>query len=160
MATITDNDLKMFQERSKTELASGCDIGSIAWDSVIWDLCNEVRRLRGVFKERGDCAKLREALEAAVERLIRIVGCDHYKFCRDEHHCEFKTTIGECGKKRICETIFKAQDALAAPPRNCDVYDNESCRMAYHLHGDGLMTMQAFADWLFAPATETEGGNK
>lgn len=50
--------------------------------------------------------------------------------------------------------------ALAAPPRNCDVYNNESCRMAYHLHGDGLMTMQAFADWLFAPATEKEGGAK
>jgi len=53
-----------------------------------------------------------------------------------------------------------AKAALAAPPRNCDVYDNESCRMAYHLHGDGLMTMQAFADWLYAPATETEGGAK
>lgn len=44
--------------------------------------------------------------------------------------------------------------ALSAPPRNCDIYDAESCRMAYHLHGDGLMTMQAFADWLFAPVEE------
>ncbi len=47
MATmITDDDLKMFQERAKTEFASRCDTGGIAWDSVIWDLCNEVRRLR------------------------------------------------------------------------------------------------------------------
>lgn len=53
-----------------------------------------------------------------------------------------------------------AKAALAAPPRNCDVYNNESCRMAYHLHGDGLMTMQAFADWLYAPAAEKEGGAK
>ena len=59
-----------------------------------------------------------------------------------------------------CEPVRKAKAALAAPPRNCDVYNNESCRMAYHLHGDGLMTMQAFADWLFAPATEKEGGAK
>lgn len=61
METITDNDLKMFQERAKTEFASRCDTGGIAWDSVIWDLCNEVRRLRGVSKESGDAAKLREA---------------------------------------------------------------------------------------------------
>ena len=47
-----------------------------------------------------------------------------------------------------------ATAALSAPPRNCDIYDAESCRMAYHLHGDGLMTMQAFADWLFAPVEE------
>lgn len=57
MATITDNDLKMFQERARTEFASRCDTGGIAWDSVIWDLCNEVRRLRSVSNERGDRAK-------------------------------------------------------------------------------------------------------
>ena len=55
------------------------------------------------------------------------------------------------------EQIAENNAALAAPLRNCDIYDAESCRMAYHLHGDGLMTMQAFADWLFAPA---EGGGE
>ena len=69
MATITDDDLKMFQERAKTEFASRCDTGGIAWDSVIWDLCNEVRRLRSVSKEHGDCAKLREALKHIKDRL-------------------------------------------------------------------------------------------
>jgi hypothetical protein len=42
--------------------------------------------------------------------------------------------------------------ALAAPPRNCDLYSKDEVRLAYHLHGDGLMTMQAFADWLYAEA--------
>ena len=56
--------------------------------------------------------------------------------------------------------------ALAVPARNCDVYDKEEVRMAYHLHGDGLMTMQAVVDWLYSakkkrgdesPRTEQEG---
>ena len=59
---------------------------------------------------------------------------------------------------RTCEI------ALAAPPRNCDVYDKEEVRMAYHLQGDGLMTMQAVVDWLYSakkrgdesPRTEQE----
>ena len=71
-------------------------------------------------------------------------------------HCD----LSEDCKGAPCEKMQKAKAALAAPPRNCDLYDNESCRMAYHLHGDGTMTMQAFADWLFAPATEQEGGAK
>ena len=59
----------------------------------------------------------------------------------------------------------KARAALAEPARNCDVYDKEEVRMAYHLHGDGLMTMQAVVDWLYSakkrgdesPRTEQEG---
>ena len=58
----------------------------------------------------------------------------------------------------------KARAALAAPARNCDVYDKEEVRMAYHLQGDGLMTMQAVVDWLYSakkrgdesPRTEQE----
>ena len=54
----------------------------------------------------------------------------------------------------------------AAPARNCDVYDKEEVRMAYHLQGDGLMTMQAVVDWLYSakkrgdesPRTEQESG--
>lgn len=117
----------------------------------------EADRLEAAHKrERGDCAKLREALEAAVERLIRIVGCDHYKFCRDEHHCEFKTTIGECGKKRICETIFKAQDALAAPPRNCDKYSHDEALNIWAAENENERN-GCFDEWLYHEATEQEG---
>lgn len=61
-------------------------------------------------------------------------------------------SLGNDTASFLWDIIRKCEAALAAPPRNCDVYDSESCRMAYHLHGDGHMTMQAFADWLFAPA--------
>ena len=59
----------------------------------------------------------------------------------------------------ITGAIREGKAALSSPPRNCDIYDSKSCRMAYHMHGDGLMTMQAFADWIFATATEQKGGN-
>ena len=52
--------------------------------------------------------------------------------------------------KRKFELYEIADAALAAPARNCDVYDKEEVRMAYHLHGDGLMTMQAVVDWLYS----------
>lgn len=81
----------------------------------------------------GNAAKMREALE----------------------------TISKCdiSKEEDCYTLYRVcEAALSSTPRNCDIYDAESCRMAYHLHGDGLMTMQAFADWLFSPAEE--GGAK
>ena len=91
---------------------------------------------------RGDCAKLREAVIGLRDRISMFyknewIPYDEWEGANDD-----------------------ANSALAAPPRNCDVYNNESCRMAYHLHGDGLMTMQAFADWLYAPAAEKEGGAK
>ena len=83
-------------------------------------------------EKRGNAAKIREAYEFA-EEFLRDYGTD-WKL-----------------HNKMCDML---KSALAAPLRNCDIYDAESCRMAYHINGDGLMTMQAFADWLFAPAEE------
>lgn len=91
----------------------------------------------------GDAAKLREALKATLDLFWDIHNANRSPQSNQAY-----------------AVIRQIKAALAAPPRNCDVYNNESCRMAYHLHGDGLMTMQAFADWLFAPATKKEGGAK
>ncbi len=56
----------------------------------------------------------------------------------------------------IEEANAKARSALAAPPRNCDVYTTtDEARWAYHMHGNGLATMQAFCDWFLAPAKES-----
>ncbi len=139
MATITDDDLKMFQERAKTEFASRCDTGGIAWDSVIWDLCNEVRRLRSVSTERGDCAKLREAL-------VTIQNCD-------------------IAKEEDCITLYRVcEAALAAPARNCDKYPtfNDAIRVLADKRGwhDAKWNSERYcilAQWLYAPYEE--GGN-
>ena len=94
----------------------------------------------------GNAAKLREALKLCLRGMCG--------YCRMDAEARGMTT--ECVNG--CAVMHDAKAALAAPARNCDKYDAESCRIAYHLHGDGLMTMQAFADWLFAPATESEAG--
>ena len=89
-------------------------------------------------EKRGNAAAIREALVRCAD-IINKFGL-----------AEIITTPMEV----ICDIEGIITAALSAPPRNCDIYDAESCRMAYHLHGDGLMTMQAFADWLFAPVEE------
>lgn len=150
MATITDNDLKMFQERAKTEFASRCDTGGIAWDSVIWDLCNEVRRLRSASKEseRGDCAKLREALDRLA---IASEG-----FLRTHSGQSYADTM---------EALGKARAALAAPPRNCDRFGGdidklrEACSRERGLNPEEDFP-DVFPDWLLAPSTEKKGDAK
>ena len=51
--TITDKDLDLFKERSKTELASTGDISRLAWDYVVPLLCDEVRKLRVQLRMNG-----------------------------------------------------------------------------------------------------------
>jgi hypothetical protein len=82
----------------------------------------------------GNAAKMREALrEVAV--ILNV--------------CE-KTNVSMAATLATIAEVVKA--ALSAPPRNCDLYTRDEARLAYHLHGDGLMTMQALADWLYAEA--------
>ncbi len=91
-----------------------------------------------------DAARMREALEEAKYVLQYI-----YK-------PELPPLDGD--NRLISATVGKINAALSAPPRNCDVYTTtDEARWAYHMHGDGLMTMQAFCDWFLAPAKE--GGN-
>lgn len=90
----------------------------------------------------GNAAKMRVALDKADKALTRISKSAWF----------MDSNLGETIE--VMEAGKAITTALSAPPRNCDIYDAESCRMAYHLRGDGQMTMQAFADWLFAPAEE------
>lgn len=67
-----------------------------------------------------------------------------------------------------CEALRKAKAALSAPPRNCDCFKTaaEAIDAYQDLTGDQLATDSGmkewveFAVWLFAPATEQEGGAK
>ena len=152
MATITDDDLKMFQERAKTEFASRCDTGGIAWDSVIWDLCNEVRRLRSASKEseRGDCAKLREALAKARH------------FIDSSPLVSIEDSTGTTARGELCAEI---DAALAAPSRNCDRFGGdidklrEACARERGLNPEEDFP-DVFPDWLLAPSTEKKGDAK
>lgn len=81
----------------------------------------------------GNMAKMRNALNSALS-FIGNLEIEPYSHL-DEVASELKVKI---------------LDALSSNPRNCDVYAREQVRMAYHLYGDGLMTMQAVVDWLYS----------
>ena len=130
------------RERAKIE-ADALAVGGIVGASHRRELSKNASKNGADFGRLGDAAKLREACDNIAE-YARSAMCH----TTDTHVLGYLNQI---------EGWAKA--ALAAPARNCDAYNNQSCRMAYHLHGDGLMTMQAFADWLYAPATEKGGGS-
>jgi hypothetical protein len=99
-------------------------------------------------RERGDCAKLREALKAIGGLCTGLMP----------------TWDGAIGRiKDIAEA------ALSAPPRNCDRFATvDEARKAHEEYrGDYIMRASNIFDfpmefeaWLFAPATEKEGGAK
>lgn len=94
---------------------------------------------------------LRKALEFCVKGMCG--------FCRMDAEARGMTT--ECVNG--CEALRKAKAALAAPPRNCDRFT--SAEEAFHAWNNTVDTPGGGAyvglmDWLFAPATEKEGGDK
>lgn len=153
MMPITDNDLALFRERAKTELESTGDIGRLAWDDVVEALCKEVARLRSASKERGDAAKLREALA-----LIATIEFPH------NFQNERFDIADAC--QDLTNAIKTASAALSAPPRNCDMQYNDRAEMydafkdwcnARGHTMDPKLAYDAF-EWLLAQAAEKEGG--
>ena len=99
-------------------------------------------------RERGDCAKLREALDES-RRIASDLGG-----CRLNDYWKLNEIV------RVCEA------ALAAPPRNCDKYPtfNDAIRALADKRGwhDAKWDSERYcilASWLYAPATEKEGAN-
>lgn len=108
-------------------------------------LKDDADRLESAHKrERGDCAKLREAC-ANIAEYARSAMCH----ATDAHLLGYLNQI---------EGWSKA--ALSTAPRNCDIVPIEASGAAdiFHrerpLHGYDYETH----DWLLAPATEKEGG--
>jgi len=114
-------------------------------------------------RERGDCAKLREALEIAKKAI-----CNH---ARANHTCdslawENSTINANCGDilcahRDLCEAKTAVQKALAAPPRNCDRPECATTKAAQDVwrKEDGGKT--AYYEWLLANYEKGENnGNK
>ena len=88
---ITDNDIALFRERAKTELASGCDVSRLRWDDVVEALCNEVVQLRTAVHGVMDNLKIHAASP-----------CETISI----NHAEIDAMIADC------------RAALSAPPGN------------------------------------------
>lgn len=119
-----------------------------AWRDEIADRLEAAHR-----RERGDCAKLREACIYALAEL------EHFRKCHDArlHFCDI-VHVGNA--KHALKT------ALAAPARNCDMFGSYTIakeewwktEVLPRVYGVVSGAEPPFADWLFAPATEREGG--
>ena len=112
--------------------------------------CRDIRLMLDRFdaarkRERGDCAKMREALGKLRAELWN------------------NTVIA--GKRKF-ELYEIADAALAAPPRNCDRFGSSTQARAEWYKTEVLPRVEGvvsgveppFVDWLFATATEKEGG--
>ena len=105
--------------------------------------------------ERGDCAKLREALKNVAKQLTDAT--------EDENFGEDVMYLVGCMRTMS----QKCRAALAEPPRNCDKYPtfNDAIRALADKRGwhDAKWDSERYcilAQWLYAPATATEGGAK
>ena len=122
---------------------------------LVADIRREVDRLDAAHKrERGDAAKLREALKHIKDRLPHML-----QYMRV--HWEDANAGGY-----FDELMLVIDAALAAPPRNCDRF--ASAEEAWDAYDEWVDSYRAQGKtepfnefgWLFAPATEKEGGAK
>ena len=91
--------------------------------------------------EVGDAAKLREALSDVCYAMFNFL----------------KTQNG--GYEEMANALDKAKAALAAPPRNCNKYPHDQALRIWSAEPENPMN-GCFDVWLYAPATEKEGGVK
>ena len=95
-------------------------------------------------RERGDCAKLREALKRIVAASIVAKNAN----------------APEWILQRMADIFAMATTALNAPPRNCDRFATVDEAIGAYRQTHKYMVVNVFLDWLFAQATEKEGGAK
>jgi hypothetical protein len=103
-------------------------------------------------KTTGNVVALREA----VEELIGVL----YDLGVDEDTLAIASELPNCfiHTERILAVLKKARDALATPPRNCDVYKT-SWDVVTHWDGglDSAQDIVRMLDWLLAQAKERKG---
>jgi len=112
------------------------------------ELSKNVSKNGADFGQLGDAAKLREAM-------VEVLGYieSFHKYITPDKTKGLTTLFA------VADTIRdKARAALAAPPRNCDKYATDI--EALDAYGDVPQEPigKRIVEWLFAPATETEGG--
>ena len=160
MADETIADIIAEKRRRADEIERDCaekmKRGGMTSDQYARELIADIRKeadcLEAALKrERGDCAKLREALESCLDTICRIVWIDDPVYDKGGHYL---------GANYAAVSRDKARAALATPPRNCDkIKTSWDVLKEWHEGLDTANDVVRLLDWLLAPATETEGGN-
>ena len=95
-------------------------------------------------KLRGNSAAMREALKRIVAASIVAKNAN----------------APEWILQRMADIFAMATTALNAPPRNCDRFATVDEAIGAYRQTHKYMVVNVFLDWLFAQATEKEGGAK
>ena len=114
-----------------------CDLLSFA-DRIEAAAKREREATREKSSQVGNAAKMREALS-------RILGI--------ADHLQTRFSISRLASEEISELKQIAESALAAPPRNCDMYttldDARNAFFADYVSDDTCSSATAFAIWLY-----------
>ena len=162
------DEVRLKPDQAWREICAKCQDGEIEPDCDYYgepNGCNSPIYQHHPMMQFGNAAKMREALEFCVKGMCG--------FCRMDAEARGMTT--ECVNG--CEALRKAKAALAAPPRNCDKYAtaDEALKAQEQMFNDSNFAngecklgcpecdnprVGCKIAWLFAPATEQEGGAK
>ena len=146
--TTADIIAEMHGEAARADMEQGYSLDDAA------EMMREfASRFEAAWKrERGDAAKLREVCE----KMLDLLTAEGFE--------DGGMSI-ELDEKQVIMWRNRFRAALSAPPRNCDVIGNTG--RALVVHGFPTKSNQwgegewlEFIDWLFATATEKEGGEK
>ena len=157
MADETIADIIAEKRRRADEIERDCaekmKRGGMTSDQYARELIADIRKeadcLEAALKrERGDCAKLREALESCLDTICRIVWIDDPVYDKGGHYL---------GANYAAVSRDKARAALSAPHRNCDRPECATTKAAQDVwrKEDGGKT--AYYEWLLA--TYKKGDN-
>lgn len=98
-------------------------------------------------RERGDCAKLREAVKCLMDNL--------------NIHLMQPSELITVNRAELDGMVMVCEAALSAPPRNCDkVKTSWDVLKEWHEGLDTANDIVRLLDWLLAPATKKDGGAK
>ena len=161
---ITNQDIRMFRQRAKTELKSGCDCGRLRWDDVVEALCNEVEKLRYTLDHStlDHCfihAKFYKFTEEALDAVNKIYDLvskpcvvleDIFQACQQARSILYNPPVTKT-LLRNCERFETAEDA------------NKEFNYLWNFvwkRGGGYVDEREYRGeyekWLFAPIQEGE----
>jgi len=97
----------------------------------------------------GNVAKLREALELAKKAICHSARYVCQSLSSETGNIQSSCADVLCPRRELCKAKTAINAALAAPPRNCDVYlTPEEMHKAWEQSG----SRKAFSDWLLSDA--------
>lgn len=169
----TSADIIAEMRGARTEFPFVYLMGEPDTPEVVDPKTKEIKEPRKINIRRVTVKELADRFEAALKR-----ECGNYAAMREalkatlDLFWDFHNANRSPQSNQAYAVIRKIKAALAAPPRNCERFQTKDAareafqKLRHHRVWadvslwDDRDEIEAFLDWLFATATETEGGAK